>query len=370
LDEIGRRQPGQGHSTIYEVAQHASVSVATVSRLLNGSGYVGAKSRERIRAAIADLGYEPNMLARSLVTKQSGMLALLLTDIENPFSAQIARGVQDVAQAAGYVPIICNINDDARSEMETVRLLRRRRIDGIILTPSQGEWQQEVTQGLYDLCERGLAVVCIGRHLVHPRADEVSTDTTHGAMAAVAHLTALGHRRVGIISGRIGRGVALGRLTGYRAGLAAAGIAEDAALIREGDLDEESGRREARALLDLADPSTAIFCINDRMAFGALAALVELGLRAPEDVSLVGFDDVPLAALVAPPLTTVRQPTYDLGRRAAEFLLARIAQPDSPRRKEVLPCALVARRSSGPVSAKLARVYLASLASLAPASDA
>src|SRR5579875_3465533 len=156
MSEIGRRQPGQSHSTIYEVAQHASVSVATVSRLLNGSGYVGAKSRERIEAAVAELGYEPNMLARSLVTKQSGMLALLLTDIENPFSAQIARGVQDVAQAAGYVPIICNINDDARTEMETVRLLRRRRIDGIILTPSQGEWHQEVTKGLYELCERGL----------------------------------------------------------------------------------------------------------------------------------------------------------------------------------------------------------------------
>jgi DNA-binding LacI/PurR family transcriptional regulator len=348
LDEIGRRLPGQGHSTIYEVAQRASVSVATVSRLLNGSGYVGAKSRERIQAAVAELGYEPNMLARSLVTKQSGMLALLLTDIANPFSAQIARGVQDVAQAAGYVPIICNINDDARSEMETVRLLRRRRIDGIILTPSQGEWQREVTQGLYDLCERGLAMVCIGRHLVHPHADEVSTDTTHGAMAAVAHLTALGHRRIGFIGGPISRGVALGRLAGYRAGLAAAGIMEDAALIREGDLDEASGRSEALALLEGGEPPSAIFCVNDRMAFGALAVLGELGLHAPEDVSVVGFDDVPLAALVSPPLTTVRQPTHDLGRRAAEFLLARIAEPGRPRRKEVLPCMLVERYSSGP----------------------
>jgi DNA-binding LacI/PurR family transcriptional regulator len=370
MGEIGGRRPGQNHSTIYEVARHAGVSVATVSRLLNGSGYVGTISRARIQAAVAELGYEPNMLARSLVTKRSGMLALLLTDIENPFSAQIARGVQDVAQAAGCVPIICNINDDARTEMETVRLLHRRRIDGIILTPSQGEWQQEVTQGLYDLCERGLIMVCIGRHLVHPRADEVSTDTTHGAMAAVAHLTSLGHRRIGFIGGHSGRGVARGRLTGFRAGLAAAGIAEDAALVREGDLDEESGRREARALLEQADPPTAIFCVNDRTALGALAALAELGLRVPEDISVVGFDDIPLAALVRPPLTTVRQPTHDLGRRAAEFLLARIAQPDSPRRKEVLPCALVARRSSGPVPAKLARVYLASLASLAPASDA
>ncbi|HWE61936.1 MAG TPA: LacI family DNA-binding transcriptional regulator, partial [Chloroflexota bacterium] len=312
MDEGDRQRPGQNHSTIYEVARHAGVSVATVSRLLNGSGYVGAMSRERIQAAVAELGYEPNMLARSLVTKRSGMLALLLTDIENPFSAQIARGVQDVVQAAGYVPIICNITDDARSEIETVRLLRRRRIDGIILTPSQGEWHQEVTRGLYELCERGLAMVCIGRHLVHPRADEVSTDTTHGAMAAVAHLTALGHRRVGFIGGRISRGVALGRLTGYRAGLAAAGIAVDPALIREGDLDEESGRRETHVLLEGARSPTAIFCVNDRMAFGALAALSTLGLRAPEDVSVVGFDDIPLAALVNPPLTTVRQPTHDL----------------------------------------------------------
>jgi DNA-binding LacI/PurR family transcriptional regulator len=346
-------------ATIYQVAAQAGVSVATVSRMINASGYVGTRSRERIATAMRALHYEPNSLARSLTTKQTEMLALLLTDITDPFSAQIARGVQDVAREVGYIPIICSIDDDPQIEIETVRSLRRKRVDGIILTSltqTHGGSSAEHLRVLHALCEQGLAMVCIGRPPVHPRADVVTTDTGIGARDAVAHLAALGHRRIGFIGGQIGLGVALGRLTGYREGLATAGLAADVRLVREGYLDEDSGRREARALLALPDPPTAIFCVNDRTAFGVLAALDELELAVPEDVSVVGFDDVPLAGLVHPALTTVRQPAQEIGRQAATYLLERIVHPDTPHQRSVLPCKLVVRRSSGPVPAAAPRI--------------
>jgi LacI family transcriptional regulator len=334
-------------STIYDVAQRATVSAATVSRMVNGSGYVGVKSRARIQEAMDALQYEPNALARSLKTKQSGLIALLLTDIANPFSAQVARGVQDVAQQAGFIPIICSI-DNARMEREVVQALRRKRVDGIILTPTQSERSDENLQLLHTTCDRGIAMVTLGRPPVHPHIDEVSTDTLTGARMAVTHLAALGHRRIGFIGGQISLGVALGRLAGYRQGLAEANLPAELNLVREGSLDEESGRRETQALLRLANPPTAIFCVNDRTALGAMAEIVDQGLRIPEDISIVGFDDIPLAALVHPGLTTVRQPTNELGRLAATFLLDRIAHPGAPHQKSVLPCHIVVRQSSGP----------------------
>ncbi len=336
-------------ATIYSVAERAGVSVATVSRMVNGSGYVGRQSRSRIQEAMEALQFEPNGLARSLNTKQSELLALLLTDIANPFSAQIARGVQDAARDAGYIPVICS-TDTPEAERDTVRALRRKRVDGLILTPMQGERSDENMELLHTLCDKGMAMVCIGRRPVHPHADEVSTDTSAGARAAVAHLAALGHQRVGFIGGQISRGVAMGRLAGYRQGLADAGLPADVPLVREGELDEDSGRRETLALLSLPLPPTAIFCVNDRTAFGALAALAALaerGRRVPEDVSVVGFDDIPLAALIRPTLTTVRQPAHELGRLATTFLLGRIAHPETPHQRSVLPCQLVARQSSG-----------------------
>lgn len=343
-----------GGATIYKVAELAGVSVATVSRMINASGYVSALSRERIASAMQALHYEPNGLARSLTTKQSELLALLLTDIGNPSSAQIARGVQDVARQAGYIPIICSVDDDPLIEIETVRLLRRKRVDGMILTSlteTQGAATADQVRILHRLCEQGLAMVCIGRRPMHPRVDVVSTDTMTGARDAVAHLAALGHQRIGFIAGQISLGVALGRLTGYRQGLADAGLAADTRLVREGHLDEESGRQETLVLLQLPDPPTAIFCVNDRTAFGVLSAIVERGRRVPDDISVVGFDDVPLAALVHPALTTISQPAHELGRLAATFLLERIARPDTPHQRSVLPCHLVVRRSTGPPSA-------------------
>ncbi|SRR5579883_1266050 len=364
MEGVTHAHKRSGGSTIYEVARRAGVSVATVSRLLNESGYVSARARERIEAAIDELRYEPNSLARSLTTKRTGMLALLLTDIANPFSAQIARGVQEVAQANGYVPIICSINDDPAAERETVRTLWRKRVDGIILTPTQGERSRETMQALHGLCERGMAMVCIGHRPLHPHADEVSTDTASGARAAVAHLVALGHRRIAFIGGPISRGIAVGRLRGYEQGLAEAGLAIDMTLVREGELDQESGRRETLALLDLPDPPTGVLCVNDLTAFGALAALGDRGLRVPDDISVVGFDDVPLATLVQPPLTTIRQPTRELGHLAARFLLQRIARRDGPHQGSVLPCQLVVRASSGPAPIAAANITTVITASL------
>jgi LacI family transcriptional regulator len=334
-------------TTIYDVAQRAGVSAATVSRMINGSGYVGMKSRARIQEAMDLLQYEPNGLARSLKTKQSGLIALLLTDIANPFSAQVARGVQDVAQQAGFIPIICNI-DSPRMERDVVQALRRKRVDGIILTPTQGERSDENMQLLHTTCDKGTAMVTLGRPPVHPHMDEVSTDTVTGARAAVTHLAALGHRRIGFIGGQISLGVAIGRLTGYRQGLAEAGLPAELHLVREGNLDEESGRRETRALLLLSDPPTAIVCVNDRTAFGAMAEIADQGKAVPDDISIVGFDDIPQAALAHPALTTVRQPTHELGQLAATFLLERIAHPGTPHQKRILSCHIIVRQSSGP----------------------
>lgn len=348
MEAVTHSPSSHAGATMYEVAQRAGVSVATVSRLLNESGYVSARARGRVQTAMNDLGYEPNGLARSLATRQSEMLALLLTDIANPFSAQIARGMQDAAQDAGYVPIICSIDGDPTTELKTVRMLRRKRVDGIILTPGQGEQRQENSEALRALAERGLPIVCVGRRLEGATVDRVSTDTVAGARDAVDHLVALGHRRIGFVGGPFSRGVALGRLEGYRDGLRRAGLAYDEAFVRQGELDEESGQREALALLTAPRRPTALLCVNDRTAFGVLAAAAELGLRVPHDLSVVGFDDVILASLVQPALTTVRQPARELGQIAVRFLLQRITTPRGPSQSAVLPCLLVVRRSTGP----------------------
>jgi len=343
--ESATRRPAS--ATIYKVAERAGVSTATVSRLINGSGYVGAGTRKRIETAMRALNYEPNGLARSLTTRQSELLALVLTDIASPSSSQMARGIQDVVQRAGYILIICGV-EDARAEMDTARTLRRKRVDGVILTGTAGERSAESAEVLHALCEGGMAMVCIGRWPPHPYADEVSTDTMEGERAAVRHLVSLGHRRIGFIGGQISRGVALGRLEGYRRGLADAGLPAPVTLVREGELDESSGYHGTLGLLGAPDPPTAIVCVNDRTALGAMAALTERGLRVPDDVSLIGFDDIPIAGLLRPHLTTVRQPMMELGRVAAECLIERIAHPTGPHQRRILHCELVVRDSTAP----------------------
>lgn len=330
-------------ATIRDVAKEAQVSVATVSAVLNESKYVSPPLVERVRRSAEALDYRPNGLARSLKTRRTRMLGLILSDITNPFFTTMVRAVEDTARRHGYSLILGNTDEESAKEETYVELLRARQVDGLILVASAGEHAY-----LPDLLARDLPIVCVDRSLVHLGVDSVLTDNVAGAYQAVGHLLALGHRRIGIVTGIPRITSTDQRLAGYAQALAERGLPTDPALVRPSDSTIAGGERDAAALLDRPDRPTALFATNNQMTIGALRAIQARGLRCPEDIALVGFDDFEWADVFRPRLTTVRQPVYALGRAVARLLVRRIeGQRTGPAREVVLPPTLVVRESCG-----------------------
>lgn len=330
-------------TTIRDVAKHAQVSVATVSAVLNESKYVSAPLAERVRHSAEALAYRPNSLARSLKTQRTQVLGLILSDITNPFFTTMVRAVEDTARHHGYTLLLGNTDEQAAKEEAYVELLRSRRVDGLILVASAGEHRY-----LPDLLARGLPVACVDRSLVHLGVDSVLTDNVAGAYQAVDHLLALGHRRIGIVTGIPKITSTDQRLAGYQQAFAERGVAIDPTLVRPSDSTIAGGERDAAALLARPDPPTALFATNNQMTIGALRAIYARGRRCPEDVALVGFDDFEWAEVFRPRLTTVRQPVYELGRTVARLLIKRIAgRRVGPASEVVLPPTLIVRESCG-----------------------
>ncbi|MCC6612277.1 MAG: LacI family DNA-binding transcriptional regulator [Anaerolineae bacterium] len=328
-------------ATIYDVAEKAGVSVGTVSRYLNGSGYVGRKSADRIAAAIEELGYSPNRNARSLTTKRSGMIGFVVSDLANPFTAEIARGVQDTADEFGYCALIYNTDGNAHRELRALNTLREHQVDGIIITPP------EIPEGnafLAELIAQGIPVVLLGRDMEPLVTDFVSTDTYLGAVIAVDHLLELGHNRIACICAR---NAAFSRRRGYMDALTQAGLDVDERLIVETELTRQGGVDAMTQLLKLEDPPSAVFAVNDVTALGAMHHAIRRGVSIPGDISFVGFDDIVLAEYAQPALTSVAQPKLQLGRTAFELLHTRLetSDPIEPRRV-ILPCELVRREST------------------------
>ena len=331
-------------ANIYDVARKAGVSIGTVSRYLNEKGYVGETARERIKVAIEELGFRPSGIARGLTHRRTYMLGFVVSDLLNPFVPEIVRGAQDLADDAGYCLLLYNTDGDGPREARALKLLYERRVDGLIMTPPE---TKEGNQSIYELHMLGIPIVLVGRNLKTAVVDRVTTATYTGAIEAVMHLAGLGHRRIAFIGGA--RGLASGRRQGYLDGLQKAGLSVDESLIVETPLTRESGAQAMAHLLQMEQPPTGVFTANDISAIGAIQEAAQRGCRIPADISLVGFDDVALAAQTLPPLTTIAQPKTLLGHTAVELLLARIEHADKWSPQEIrLPCELVVRGSTAP----------------------
>ncbi|HEU4488276.1 MAG TPA: LacI family DNA-binding transcriptional regulator [Actinomycetota bacterium] len=326
--------------TINDVALLAEVSKTTVSHVLSGKRPVALATRGRVERAISQLGYRPDGLARSLRTRRTHMVALLIPDITNPFYPLLARGLDDGTKGS-YRTFICNTDGRVDRELDFLEEVSDRRADGIVLdsfTTHPGR--------VASLVPQGIPVVQIGTTVVEdPGYDTVHSDDAHGAFAAVTHLLERGHRRIGMIQGPPGGGGQ--RNDGYLRALQTAGLPHDPRLIASGEWTRSGGLRAARKLLDSPERPTAIFCANDLMALGAMSAAAEAGLEVPRDLALVGFDDIDAAAMVAPALTTVSNPAYETGLLAGVLLRERMTgrYVDQPR-TVTLPCRLVVRATT------------------------
>ncbi len=307
--------------TIREVARQAKVSVGTVSNVLAGSASVRPELRRRVEEVMRALDYHPNQIARSLKTRQTKTLGLVISDITNPFFPQVVRGAEDAATLHGYLLITLNTDDSAERERRALGMLRAQKVDGLLLTVASGrEDLTHVTQ----FRDSGLPIVCIDRSVPGIDLDLVCSDNAHGARMCMQHLLSRGHRRIGFLGGSPGLQTAQQRLEGYEQTLREAGLPMDPKLVRKGDFRLDSGYRLSKQMLLEADPPTALFASNAMMGFGALKAIHELGLRCPEDVALAVFDEVPFGDVIQPRLTVVAQPAYEMGRVGTELLIARL----------------------------------------------
>ncbi|MFD7154453.1 LacI family DNA-binding transcriptional regulator [Kribbella sp. NPDC059898] len=326
--------------TVSDVAARAGVSTATVSRALNGKPTVDPDLAERVRAAAAELGYRPNGPARNLRRQEAAVVALIISDVENPFFTAIARGVEDVAHEVGYSVVLCNSDESVAKERRYLDVALQERVAGVILSPSGPE------SSVAQLASLGTAYVAVDRPLPGTDSDVVLVDTQAAAREATAHLVAQGYERIGCITGPSGVRTADDRLAGYRDALKAAGRRSTTKLVRRTEFKATGAHRAALELLAQPEPPDALLIANNAMAVGVLQALQERGVRVGREVGVVTFDDAPWAALVDPPLTVVAQPAYELGAVAASLLLARIADNTRPPTATTLGARLIPRASS------------------------
>ena len=330
-------------STIHDVAKRAGVSAMTVSRVINRSNYISPKTRERVEAAVAELGYVPNTLARSLRMKGTQTLALVLSDITNPFFTTLGRGVQDAARAQGFNVIFCNTDESETEQAEQLITLVQKRVDGVLLVPAASS-----AEPVAYLKKHKIPVVVLDRRVQGCSVDSVRCDSELGAYQLTKLLLDLGHRRIAVLSGPEAVSTASDRVAGYRRALAEAGCSPAAELVFHGTYTLAGGRQMARAALAQSPRPTAFFAANNFIAIGAYQALKETGLRVPEDVAIAAFDDLPLTMMVEPFFTVVAQPAYEMGQHAIQLLLARLGGEEPAECREViLPFELIVRQSGG-----------------------
>jgi len=329
--------------TISDVAVKAGVSPATVSRVIQGAKNVHPATREKVERAIEELGYVPSAVAQSLRSKRTRSLALLVSDITNPFWTTIARGVEDEAQGQGYSVLLCNTDESLAKQQRYLDLLIGQQVDGVIIAPFDSD-----AQHLDKLRQRNIPTVIIDRRIEGWEVDSVRGDSVSGAQALVQHLIQLGHRQIAVVSGPRNTSTAEDRITGYRRALEAAGIPVDSRLIRRGEYRATIGEELTHQLLDEGLRPTAVFATNNAIAMGVIDALAKRGLRIPQDLALVSFDDLPDISHLFPFLTVLAQPAYDMGANAAQLLLSRLSSEVNLRpRHVVLPSRLIVRHSCG-----------------------
>ena len=309
-------------ATIKDVAAKAGVSTATVSHVVNSSRAVSPETKKKVTAAIKALKYRPDGVARSLRVNQTGTIAVLISDVTNPFFADFVRGVEDTAHQRGerYNLLLCNTEENTAREQRAIDLVLERRIDGIVMAPAGGNVAM-----LAELAENGLPLVFGDRKLKGVSVDTVVVDNVAAAGELTRHLIALGHKRIGLLEADLASSAIHERAAGFREALAEAGLELDPRHVAKSFSSIAAAEEAGKALLDASPRPDAIFCTNNFMTLGMMQAVIDRGLACPEDIAVTGFDDFPWAAAFRPRLTVVAQPAYEIGRETATLLFDRIS---------------------------------------------
>ena len=324
-----------------DVAERAGLSISTVSHVINNSRSVSDESRQRVLQAMEELDFKPNALARSLRLRKTNTLGMIVPDSANPFFAEVSRAIEDASFAQNYSVILCNSEGDLDKQGAYTNVLIENRVAGILFVAAGPS-----TELVNDLGRRRVPLVVVDREVPGVGVDTVMTNHAQGGCLATQHLIDLGHKRIACIAGNSEVSPSAERLTGYRQTLNKNGHPYDKKLVVKGDFQYESGYGATTYLLALERPPTAIFACNDLMAVGCISAASEFGYRVPDDLSVVGFDDVRLASFTNPPLTTIVQPKVEIGTIATKMLLERVLDMDSKPRFTRLDTELKIRRST------------------------
>ena len=330
--------------TIQDVAKHAGVAPMTVSRVLNNNGYVSDEKRQRVEAAIRELNYIPNALGTSLRMKRTQTLALVVSDITNPFWTTLARGVEDTANQHGYHIIIGNTDESPQKQKSYLLFLQKKQVDGFLIVPTSTPFLDQLR----------VPFVVLDRRIGEQKIDTVRCDSVGGAYELTKYLLQLGHRHIAIITGRQDHSTACDRVAGFQKAIEEIGLADLPQQIYWGEFNQKTGYDYTQQILRTEPRTTAIFATNNFIAIGTMLALRERGIQVPEQMSVVAFDDLPAAITFDPFLTVAAQPAYEMGRQATQLLLSRLSgtAPAAPQ-EIVLPVEIIIRRSTGLVSETL-----------------
>ena len=330
-----------------EIAKIAGVSLGTVSHVLNGSAAVREPLRKRVMDAVDALGYQPSQLARGLRRDKTNMIGMIIPDVTNPFFPAVVRGAEDVAFENGYRLVLCNTDNDHAKEIAHLNELRTYLPSGLIVIPSNFS---DLTAQAESYRRSGTAVVCVDRLPKDWNGDTVTANNEHGAYEATNYILRQGHRQLAIITGPRHLTNAQDRLKGFRRALHEKKISIAPEYVQETTFDQHGGHAKTMLLLRMIPRPTVIFAGNDMIAFGALLAFREAGLHCPEDISLIGFDNLDLAEMTSPPLSSVSQPGYQMGSTAARMLIDRVRGDHGPAKHVVIETALKIRDSVAPPS--------------------
>lgn len=330
--------------TIQDVAKHAGVSSATVSRVINKSGYVSHEAQILVEKAMKELEYNPSRVARRLRVTDGDrkLFGLLIADIQNPFYVDVIRGVEEITFSRDYAVYLCNFAQDFKKEKAYLNILKSEAIDGLIVTPFHEE-DDLVTS----LVREGMPIVCVDRSLSNVNVDLVVVDNESGAYEAIKHLIKLGHQRIGFVGGLYSIPTSRYRRDGYLRAMKEQGVEIDESLIKFGDSKYESGKRLVQEFLNMDEPPTALFTSNNVITLAGLEVIHSRGLKIPEDIAIIGFDDMYWSSSLNPPLTAVSQSGYEIGRQAAKMLFEHLDEPNRPPRKIVINTELKIRQSCG-----------------------
>lgn len=333
---------------IKDIARIAKVSHTTVSRALNDKSRIRNETKEKILSIAKELGYRPNFIARSLVMRRTRTLGLVITNIANPFYTELAQGIEKTATKLGYSIILCSTQSNISTEKQYIEMLRSKGVDGIIFSSAHME-----DPNIVMLAEEEFPIIMVNRRTYHPtvkeKIDYVGVDNILGGFMAVEHLTRLGHKRIGVIGGSAESSVGLERLDGGKKALETYGLKQRDDFFLEGNFLKRSGYQRAKQFLKMAEMPTAIFATNDYMALGVYQAILEEGLRIPEDMALIGFNDIEFSSMRGIELTTIGQKKFEMGAIAVEMLVEKIEKGDDrPSAKEIfLVPELIIRKTCG-----------------------